>query len=69
MQLVSRKVLFDIMAHKKPVKFTMPGSIDEDDTSSSAFRSFMTDANKLYGKSNGQMVEFNNDMLNFMYAN
>jgi hypothetical protein len=69
MQLVSRKVLFDVMSHKHPVKFKMPGSLDEDDTSSSAFRSFMTSANKLYNKSNRQMLEFNNDMFNFMQAN
>lgn len=69
MQLVSRKVLFDVMSHKHPVKFKMPGSLDEDDISSSAFRSFMTNASELYDKSNKQMPEFNHHMFNFMYAN
>lgn len=69
MQLVSRKVLFDVMSHKHPVKFKMPESLDEDDASSSSFRSFMTSASKLYDKSHRQMVEFNNYMFNFMHAN
>lgn len=37
MQLVSREVLFDIMAHKRPVKFKNLDSLDENDGSSSAF--------------------------------
>ena len=69
MQLVSRKVLFDVMQHKHPVKFKMPGSLDEDDVSSSAFRSFMTNANELYDKNSRHMNDFNNDMFNFMQAN
>ena len=37
MQLIPREMLFDIMAHKKPVKFKNIDSLDEDEVSSSAF--------------------------------
>lgn len=69
MQLVSREVLFDVMSKRHPVKFKLPGSLDEDETDSSAFRSFMTGANRLYDKNNGDMYYFNDDMFNFMKDN
>ena len=71
MQLVSREVLFDVMSHKHPVKFKLPAQLDEEDgiESSSAFKSFMTSASKLYDKSNKHMNDFNRDMFYFMQDN
>lgn len=63
MQLVSRKVLFDVMSHKHPVKFIDNKSLDEVEENSSAFRSFMTSANRIYNEADGQMNGFNAEMF------
>lgn len=62
MQLVSRKVLFDVMSHKHPVKF-VDHKLNEVEQSSSAFRSFMTSANRIYNEMHGQMNGFNAEMF------
>ena len=69
MQLIPREMLFDIMAHKKPVKFKSPDSLQEDDENASVFQTFMTSANRIYNESNGQMDVFNDDIYYFMKEN
>lgn len=69
MQLVSRKVLFDVMSHTRPVRFVDSKSLDEADGSSSSFRTFMTSANRIYDEHNGEMEGFNLDMFYFMKDN
>ena len=62
--------MLDVMSHKHPVKFKLPAQLDEEDNaSSSAFKSFMTSASKLYDKSNKHMNDFSRDMFYFMRDN
>lgn len=51
------------MSHKHPVKFIDNKSLDEVEENSSAFRSFMTSANRIYNEADGQMNGFNAEMF------
>lgn len=51
------------MSHRHPVKFVNSKSLDEVEKNSSAFRSFMTSANRIYNEMNGQMNGFNAEMF------
>lgn len=57
------------MAHKKPVRFKSLNSLDEVEGNSSAFKSFMVSANRLYAENNGKMEAFNDDIYYFMKDN
>ena len=77
MQLIPRKMLFDIMSHKHDVVFKQSHSIDEiDNKDSNAFSSFMKLASSTYNyinsshkKSNDAMQDFYEVMFDFMEQN
>ena len=77
MQLVSRKILFDVMAHRKPVVFKNPNSLDEvDSVDKTAFQTFMKSCKELYDKAESlydnhtiAMSEFSDMMYKFMKYN
>lgn len=76
MQLVSRKVLFDVMSHKKDIRFKNVDINEFDSSDATAFQTFTQKANTCYQQANAEydkrdiaMAVFNNDMYTFMEEN